>query len=143
VEGMFQVYIDSLTRRVQSYSARAFLRPKNGERFEIAGGWSNRPNFINPDFGSHFVDGAATVRLFQGRLEGMYGFNYDLKNTFMLQQRIRAFYGTQCCGFAVDYQMMNVSQFALQGVPRDRRIAVTFVLAGIGSFVTPLGGFAR
>jgi hypothetical protein len=149
VDGRFQVYIDPITRAVQSYSAAAYLRPHNGERFEIKAGWSRRPfrlldpNFNNSNNSSHFLNAGTTVRLFQGRIEGTYEFNYDLKNSGFLQQRIRGYYGSQCCGLAVEYQMMNVSQFALSGVSRDRRLAVTFNLAGLGSFAAPLGGFAR
>ena len=142
----FQVYVDSTTRRVQSYSARGFLRPQNGERLEISGGWSLRPiigNFTTPGIASHFIDASTTFRLMNGKIEGMYSLNYDIKNNGLVQQRMRGFYGAQCCGIAIDYQMMNVSQYQLQGTPRDRRLAVTFTLAGLGAFTAPLGAFGR
>ena len=83
------------------------------------------------------------MQTIDNRVGGTYRFNFDVGNRRFMQQQIVAYLNSQCCGFAVDYQVTNVSQFQLSGVPMDRRLAVTFTLAGIGSFSPPLGGFTR
>lgn len=143
----FQVFIDPIVKAIRSYSLTGFLI--HGDHITVGGGWQKRqylplvPGYNDPNNASHFINTDTTLRLMNGRFGGRYGFNYDLRNQSFLQQRIQGYYSSQCCGISVDYQMMNVSQFALTGVPRDRRLAVTFTLAGIGSFAAPLGGFAR
>ena len=143
----FQVYIDPIVKAIRSYSFYGFW--VNGEHLTVEGGWQKRqylptvPGYDNPNNASHFINGSATFRLLDGRYGGRYIFNYDLRNTSFLQQRIQGYYSSQCCGISIDYQMMNVSQFQLTGVPRDRRLAITFTLAGIGSFASPLGAFGR
>jgi hypothetical protein len=101
------------------------------------------PGYDNPNNASHFLNGTTRFRLRNGKYGGMYQTTYDIHNGGFLQQRLQGHYASQCCGFAVDYQMMNISQFGFEGVQRDRRITVTFSLAGIGSFITPLGAFGR
>ena len=146
VSGRFQMYIDSTVMKVRSYSATAVVsRPQ----IELQAGWSKRqylpdvPGFDNPGAASHYLNANATVRTRDGRFGGTYGFNYDLLQNGFLQQRIMGYYSAQCCGVSVDYQTINISQFGLEGVQRVRRIAVSFTLAGIGSFSTPLGAFGR
>jgi hypothetical protein len=141
------MYIDSVVKAVRSYSLSGYLI--RGQHLTVEGGWqkvqflANVPGFNNPNNASHFLNTDTKLQFFNGKLGGRYGFNYDLRSQSFLQQRIQGYYSSQCCGISVDYQMMNVSQFALQGVPRDRRLAITFTLAGIGSIAAPLGGFAR
>jgi len=57
-----------------------------------------------------------------------------------VQQRVLAFYNSQCCGLSVDLQMRDI---AYLGLPRQtvRQINFSFTLAGIGSFANPLGSF--
>ena len=146
LRGQFRMYVNQQTRRVESYRAAADFSPRGGERFRIAGGWSLRPlqaNLTTPSIVSHYVDAESTVRLLRGRIEATYGFNYDIKNASLLQQRIRAYYGAQCCGLAVDYQVLNIAQYSLENTARDRRLSVTFSLAGLGAFTAPLGAFGR
>jgi len=146
IDGTFQMSVDATTRQIRSYSVGARIwRPK----LQLDGSWSKRrylpnvPGFNNPASASHYLGANATVRLLDGRLGATYGFQYNLQQNGFLQQRIAGYYASQCCGISVDYQMMNISQFRLEGVPRDRRLAITFSLAGIGSFATPLGAFGR
>ena len=62
-------------------------------------------------------------------------FSYDLLRNVMLQQRVIGFYNAQCCGFAVEYQTYNLGAVAPSlMIPHDRRINMSFTLAGIGSF---------
>ena len=50
--------------------------------------------------------------------------------------------GRVCCGFAVDYQAFNYPDLsALFPVPADRRINLSFTLAGLGTFQNMFGAF--
>jgi hypothetical protein len=49
-----------------------------------------------------------------------------------------AYYNSQCCGIAFDWQSRSLPFF---GIPVDRRWNVSFTLAGIGTFSNPLGSF--
>ena len=40
-----------------------------------------------------------------------YSFNYDLRRDSFLQQRYLAYYNAQCCGFGVEYQTYNFSNY--------------------------------
>ncbi len=74
---------------------------------------------------------------------GSYAFNYDVKQTSFINQRIIAHYNSQCCGIAVEYQKFNYGpqRAGLVGVPRDHRFNLSFTLAGIGTFSDLFGAF--
>ena len=44
------------------------------------------------------------------RVGGAYSFNYDLKQDTFLQQRLTAYYNSQCCGIAAEYQTFNYAR---------------------------------
>lgn len=73
------------------------------------------------------------------RLGGRYSIDYDARRSVIQQQRITGFYNAQCCGLALEYQTYNLSGFSGFGAPVDRRFAISFTLAGLGSF-SPLSG---
>lgn len=144
IDGRFQMYIDAGTRKVLSYSASASAL----RRFvQVSAGWSKRQyvpgvrGYDQPAAATHFLNGVATVRLADGRTGATYGFNLDVKNRGFLQQRIVAYYNAQCCGVSVDYQVFSVAHLGFSSLPADRRIGISFTLAGIGSFSNPLGSF--
>jgi hypothetical protein len=110
---------------------------------EVTGGWSKRMVIEgNPSFteagASHFLNASTTLRTRDNRLGGTYGFNFDAKNGDFLQQRIVAYYNSQCCGVSFDWQTISTP---LLNIPSDRRFGISFTLAGIGSFSNPLGSF--
>ncbi len=123
-----------------SFSASAWLR--------ASAGWSQRryipdlPGFNNKDQATNYLNADATLRGMGNRVGGSYSFNYDLRTDAFLQQRIVAFYNTQCCGVGVEYQTWNYAG-SLVGVtvPKDRRFNLSFTLAGIGTFSNLLGAF--
>lgn len=123
-----------------SYTASTWL--------QASAGWSQRRyieslrGFDDPNQANNYLNADATVRGFGNRVGGTYSFNYDLKGDTFLQQRIMAFYNTQCCGVGVEYQTFNYAG-SLVGVavPRDRRFNLSFTLAGIGTFSNVLGAF--
>jgi hypothetical protein len=53
------------------------------------------------------------------------------------------YYNAQCCGFGIEYQAYNFA--GLRGVrlpfSYDRRVNVSFTLAGLGTFSNVLGAF--
>jgi hypothetical protein len=69
-------------------------------------------------------------------------FNYDVLRDYFLQRRYRVYYNSQCCGVAFDLQSVDLSHFSgLSGLSGDRRMSISFTLAGIGTFSNPLGSF--
>src|SRR5690606_3941667 len=108
---------------------------------QLNAGWSKR--FVIEDLpgfsrDSDYIDSSVTVRSADNRLGGTYGFNLDLVNKSFLQQRIVAYFNSQCCGVSLDYLSISMP---LSGIPADRRLGISFTLAGIGSFSNPLGSF--
>jgi hypothetical protein len=88
----------------------------------------------------HALDAATTVNAHQGQIGATYSFHFDVVNQKFLQQRVVVYYHSQCCGLALDYQAYSTVS---SSIPVDHRVAVTFTLAGIGSFSPPLGAFGR
>jgi LPS-assembly protein len=112
------------------------------------GGWSQRrfipnlPGFNNPNSATHYLNSATTIRKPGNSLGGTYTFNYDFQRHTYLQQRYMAYYNSQCCGIAVEYQTVNYgTNVALIGVPQDHRFNLSFTLAGIGTFSNLFGAF--
>ena len=77
-----------------------------------------------------------------GTVRGLYEFNYDVLRGRYLQQRTRVEYNAQCCGVRVEYQYFNFAGLGHRAViPQDRRINLSFTLAGLGTFANVLGAF--
>ena len=72
---------------------------------------------------------------------GSYGFDVNLSDGRLVQQRIGLFYHAQCCGVAFDFQTFDYGASAVAPVTRDRRFSISFTLAGLGSFSNMLGAF--
>jgi len=76
------------------------------------------------------------------RIGGFYSFNYDLKQDSFLQQRFTAYYNSQCCGIAAEYQAYNYgASFVARGLTQDHRFNLSFTLAGVGTFSNLFGAF--
>ncbi len=108
-------------------------------------GWSKRafieglPGFNDPSLLDHYINASSTVHTRDNRYGGIYSFNYDALHGTLLQQRISAFYNSQCCGIALEYQTYNFGGVSLSPVPADHRFFLSFTLAGLGNF-SPLNG---
>ncbi|MEQ1912992.1 MAG: hypothetical protein ABMA15_29520, partial [Vicinamibacterales bacterium] len=76
------------------------------------------------------------------RYGAIYSFNYDIKKSAMLQQRISGFYNAQCCGIAAEYQTYNYGGLSSYLVPADHRFFLSFTLAGLGNFSPMSGGLS-
>jgi hypothetical protein len=108
-------------------------------------GWSvNRfiPGFNTEAAATHYLNSSTIVRKPGNAFAATYQFNFDVKNTSFLNQRIIAHYNSQCCGIAVEYQKFNFGTRAgTIGVPKDHRFNLSFTLAGIGTFSDLFGAF--
>ena len=145
LSGRLQVFLDSKTMDVQTYSASLSAHSPVSE---VQAGWSKRqflpnvPGFDNPLFANHFLHATAALHRSDRKFGGTYVFRLDVKNRSFLEQRWSAFYNAQCCGISVDYQIYNVAPLTT-GLRQDHRFNFSFTLAGIGSFSNPLGSFGR
>ncbi len=115
---------------------------------QTSAGWSQRryirglPGFDNAAGATNYVNASSTVRRPGGRLGASYAFNYDLKRDTFLQQRYTAYYNSQCCGIAFEYQTFNYGgSLAAYGLVQDKRFNLSFTLAGIGTFSNLFGAF--
>ena len=99
------------------------------------------PGYDNPTLANHYLNASANWHTTNNTMGVTYTFNYDLRNDSFLQQRILTYYNAQCCGVGVEYQVYNFSAFSGIAVPQDRRLNVSFTLAGIGTFSNFLGAF--
>jgi hypothetical protein len=110
----------------------------------VSAGWAKRqviPELagFGPEYERHFLNANTTIRTVDNKFGGTYGLNYDVKNTAFLQQRIVAYYNSQCCGISFDWQSISTPLYP--GIPSDVRFGISFTLAGIGSFSNPMGSF--
>lgn len=96
--------------------------------------------FSDPRLATHFVSTNARLKRRDGSASLAYSTTADLRNSRVLQQRMGAHYNAQCCGFAVDYSVVNLAHYGLRN---DKRLSVSISLAGVGSFVNPLGMFGN
>ncbi len=112
-------------------------------------GWSQRrfveglSGFDNPNYLDHTLNSFTNVRALDNKWGGVYQFNYDVHLGRMVQQRILAYYNAQCCGFSVEYQTYNLGNLGFfRTLPaQDKRLNVSFTLAGLGTFANLLGAF--
>jgi LPS-assembly protein len=91
---------------------------------------------------SQAINGQSNVHTRDNHYGSIYSFSYDFLQGVMLQQRVSAFYNSQCCGIAFEYQTFNYGGITGQGllpIPADHRFFLSFTLAGLGNF-SPFNG---
>jgi hypothetical protein len=143
--GQFTTDINPQFRTPCTYGALAGL---NLTAAQFSLGWSKRNyipgliNFDNADLADHFLNGAASWHRANGHLGGTYSFQYDVRRSQFVQQRVGIFYNSQCCGISADYQVREVPA-GLLNFGRNQQFNFAFTLAGLGSFSNPLGSFGR
>jgi hypothetical protein len=136
----FSMEIDPKYRAIRTMRAAGSLE---GDRVQVTAQWSKyrriegHPDFDRP--GDQYLGGTTTLRTTGNRLGGSYAFNIDVARRGFVQQRVMAYYNSQCCGISFDWQ--SISTPLVPSIPSDRRFGVSFTLAGIGSFSNPLGSF--
>ena len=111
-------------------------------------GWSKQPVVLqllppslqlNPPKPAEFVNISSNIHTKDNRVGTIYSFNYDVVNGYFVQQRISAFYNSQCCGIAMEYQAYNYGASSFAVIPADHRFFLSFTLAGLGNF-SPFNG---
>ena len=118
-----------------------------GGWLSTSGGWSQRrfieglPGFDNAARLDNYINSSTSFRTADNEFGGLYDFNYDIRRGRFLAQMIRLYYNAQCCGLRVDYQVFNFEGLGTRAlVERDRRVTVSFTLAGLGTFTNNFGG---
>jgi len=116
--------------------------------FQATAGWSQRrfiedlPGFDNPNQLDHFLNVFTRLQNRDNTFGGAYQFNYDLLRSRFLQQRLIVYYNAQCCGVGIEYQTFNFAGLGIRTpIPQDRRLNLSFTLAGLGTFANALGAF--
>jgi LPS-assembly protein len=143
IGGNFGFEYDTKFRAVRSYGASArIMQPV----IEFSGSWSKQqvipglPNYSDPRYANHSVNFSGRLKKPGGGASLAYSTAIDILNNRFLQHRFGAFYNAQCCGIAMDYVVANYSHL---GFRNDKRFSLSFSLAGIGTFVNPLGVFGN
>ena len=146
IQGSFRTEWDSKAHAVRSLAASGIFNVRDW--LQTTAEWTQRRyiptliGFNNPAVSNNYLNASADFRNPGHRLGGSYSFYYDLKRDEFLQQRYTAYYNSQCCGVAVEYQTYNLSgSFVSYGVSQDRRFNLSFTLAGVGTFSNLFGAF--
>jgi hypothetical protein len=88
-----------------------------------------------------YLSGSTSLRSPSAHYTGTYALSWDITHSTIVTQNILATYMAQCCGLQVEFQKMNLVQSL--AIPSDRRINVSFVLAGLGTFSNFFGAFGN
>ena len=147
IQGDFRTEWDPTAHTLRTFSSSGIANVSDWLQTTVT--WSRRrfipnlPGYNDPASATHFLSATANVHRMGNRIGGAYTFNYDLKQDTFLQQRLTAYYNSQCCGIAVEYQAFNYagSFVAPQGLTQDHRFNVSFTLAGVGTFSNLFGAF--
>jgi LPS-assembly protein len=136
----FNMDIDPKYKEIRTINASGALESVHTR---VSAGWTKKfvvPGLAGYDESSatHYLNASTTIKTRTNNVGGTYDFYLDVRNGTFLQQRIMAYYNSQCCGISVDWQNYQTPNLS---VPANRTFAVSFTLAGIGSFANPLGSF--
>lgn len=142
ISGQFGLEYDTRFRAVRSYRASANVTQP---RVDFSGSWTKQqviPGLAgySAAYAPHSISFSSRVRPDGGRSSISYATILDIFNERMLQHHFGAVYNAQCCGISLDYLWRNLSHYGLRN---DKRFSVSISLAGIGSFVNPLGVFGN
>jgi LPS-assembly protein len=146
IQADFRTEWDPTAHALKTFASNATA--SFGDWLQTTVTWSRRrfienlPGYDNPAYASHFLGATANVHRMGNRVGGAYSFNYDLKQDTFLQQRLTAYYNSQCCGIAAEYQTFNYAgSFVSRGITQDHRFNLSFTLAGVGTFSNLFGAF--
>jgi LPS-assembly protein len=119
-----------------------------GGWFQQTAGWSQRrfveglAGFDDENNRDHYLNSFTNLRTTDNKFGGVYQFNYDVQRGRHLQQRLLWYYNAQCCGLSFEYQSFNLEGLGSRvRVDQDRRLNLSFTLAGLGTFSNMLGAF--
>ena len=91
-----------------------------------------------------YLSASTSLRSPSGHYTGTYALSWDITHSTVVTQNILATYMAQCCGLQIEFQKFAYPQ-ATAGfpIPSDRRINMSFVLAGLGTFSNFFGAFGN
>jgi LPS-assembly protein len=95
---------------------------------------------VNSKPNSYF-SGSTSLHTPNGHFTGTYAIGWDLTHSTIVTQNVLATYMAQCCGLQMEFQNFHLVSSA--PIPSDRRINVSFVLAGLGTFSNFFGAFGN
>jgi len=88
-----------------------------------------------------YFSGSTSLHTPNGHFTGTYAIGWDLTHSTVVTQNVLATYMAQCCGLQMEFQNFHLVSSA--PVPSDRRINLSFVLAGLGTFSNFFGAFGN
>jgi LPS-assembly protein len=136
--------IDSRYHELRTISANGTLNWR--QQIQSSAGWSKNfyiaelDGYNDPRYLTNYINVSTNVQTRDRRYGSLFSFNYDIKNSAMLQERISGFYNAQCCGIAFEYQRYNFGGLPAYVIPADHRFFLSFTLAGLGNFSPFSGG---
>jgi hypothetical protein len=95
---------------------------------------------VNSKPNSYF-SGSTSLHTPNGHFTGTYAIGWDLTHSTIVTQNVLATYMAQCCGLQMEFQNFHLVSSA--PIPSDRRINLSFVLAGLGTFSNFFGAFGN
>lgn len=138
----FTVDYDTQFNAIRQLRASTTVRTR--DTLNLTAGWSQRKVIEGlPGWGesssAHSLNANANVRTPGNRYSVRYGFQYDIKQSELVNQSLSAHYNAQCCGVGLEYRTVNIGRGANR-IP-NRTFNLMFSLAGIGSFSDFFGAF--
>jgi len=88
-----------------------------------------------------YFSGSTSLHTPNGHFTGTYALSWDLTHSTIVTQNVLATYMAQCCGLQMEFQNFHLVSSA--PIPSDRRINLSFVLAGLGTFSNFFGAFGN
>ena len=88
-----------------------------------------------------YFSGSTSLHSPNGHFTGTYALSWDLTHSTIVTQNVLATYMAQCCGLQMEFQKFHLVSSA--PIPSDRRINISFVLAGLGTFSNFFGAFGN
>lgn len=90
---------------------------------------------------SSYLSGSTSLHSPNGHFTGTYALSWDITHSTIVTQNVLATYMAQCCGLQMEFQKFHLVSSA--PIPSDRRINISFVLAGLGTFSNFFGAFGN
>ena len=88
-----------------------------------------------------FASASVRTKLMADRLSTSYAVSWDIARSYVVSHGVIGSYMAQCCGVQAEFQQFNYPAGSGIPIPTDRRINVSFVMSGIGTFSNFFGAF--
>jgi len=88
-----------------------------------------------------YLSGSTSLHSPTGHFTGTYALSWDITHSTIVTQNVLATYMAQCCGLQMEFQKFHLVSSA--PIASDRRINISFVLAGLGTFSNFFGAFGN